>query len=685
SGLLILSDRPALGTPINDVLPPGDTVFDVEITPNRPDCLSHLGLARELAAWFRQPLRYPNVDGAKPVPPAPARPDLLHGIRVEAPEGCPLYTATVISGVTIRPSPAWLQARLSAIGLRPINNLVDVGNYVMLEYGQPMHAFDARKLGGASIVVRHATPGETIVTLDGKSRALNETTLVIADAVQPVVVAGIMGGENSGVDATTTDLVLEVAIFKRQAVRATAKRLGLSSDSSYRYERGVDPHLLPEATRRAIELILATAGGQVCGPTLRAGGDVPWQREIAVAPSWIREQLGFEVADAEMRRALEALELRVVREETDDTSDRTVWTVSVPSWRDDLDRPIDLVEEVLRLHGTEKIPAAPVIAPGLLQDDDPIAQFVRRTGTSLVGQGFNECVTYTLRPAAELSAWIPSEAGGALALANPFVEDQSHLRPTLLAGLLESLRLNRSRGVAASRLFETGRVFQEHNGQVLECIAVGFLIAEEDAPATWLKREPADFYTTKRLIETIAQEAGIDLARQPLAAAGAAAGWQTGHHAAFGALAHGWGASCGLLDLALTQSLGFSGKIYGGQFLVLPAKLEATTSRRRYQSFSLLPAALRDLAIVVDDSQSAGEVQKALLQAGRRAVGNAFALERVQVFDVYRGQGLPAGKKSLAFSLTFRSADRTLTDDEVNVVFNRLQTDLIAAGYTIRK
>jgi phenylalanyl-tRNA synthetase beta chain len=703
SGLLILADRPALGTPINDVLPGGDTVFDVEITPNRPDCLSHLGLARELAAWFRQPLRYPAVGGSherervddqalaharghtEKAAAADPRPDLLKSVRVDAPEDCPLYTATVIAGIKVGPSPRWLQERLSAVGLRPINNLVDVGNYVMLEYGQPMHAFDAKKLGGGSIVVRHAKPGEKIVTLDGKERTLTERMLVIADAERPVVVAGVMGGENSGVDDTTTDLVLEVAIFKRQSTRATSKRLGLSSDSSYRYERGVDPHLLPEATRRAVDLILATAGGTRCGPTLTLGGDVPWQREISVTPRWVRAQLGFDIPDGDMKRAFEALELRVVREE-DETPEAPKWTVAVPSWRDDLDRPIDLVEEVLRLSGTDKIPAAIVTAPGLLAEDDPVAVFTRRASDVLVGQSFNECVTYTLRSASELTAWAPASLAPALALANPFVEDQSHLRPSLVMGLLESLQLNRSRGVAVTRLFETGRIFLERDGQVQECVAVGFVIAEEDVQPSWLKREPADFYTTKRLVESVAAVAGVDVARQPLLSTPAPSlGWQAGHHALVGDLAQGWTARFGLLDLALVQSLGLSGKIYAGLFAILPEKLSTGEARRRYQPFSLFPPALRDLALVVDDAVSAGDVQKAIAKSARAAVGNAFVVERVQVFDVYRGQGLPAGKKSVAFSLTFRSAERTLTDDEVNTAFGRLQDDLTAAGYTIRR
>ncbi|PHX72972.1 MAG: phenylalanine--tRNA ligase subunit beta [Opitutia bacterium] len=675
TGLLILADRPALGAPINEVLPPGDTVFDIEITPNRPDALSHLGIARELAAWFKLPLVYPQETfrGAISLD-EPARPDLLASVRVDSPEDCPLYIAHIISGIKIGPSPGWLQERLTAVGLRPINNVVDVGNYVMLETGQPLHAFDARKLGGSQIIVRRAAAGEKLTTLDGKERVLTSEMLVIADATKPVVIAGIMGGVDSGVSADTTDLVLECAFFKRQSIRATGKRLGLSSDSSYRYERGVDVHGSHEAAYRAIDLILATAGGKVVGPVFRVGSDIPWQREIIVTRDYITEKLGFDIPAADMRAAFEALEFTITREEiTEHPSRGTAWTVGIPSWRDDLDRPIDLVEEVLRLYGTEKIPAAVVSSPGLLADDDPIVVFNRRVTDYLVGHDFHECVNYTLRPAKELAAWVSATSAQELALANPFVEDQSHLRPTLVTGLLESLKLNQSRGVAVTRLCETGRVFLERAGQNVECASVAFIIAEPVAQRTWLKsqRTPTeDLFSAKHHVAALAGAAGIDFARQPLTPGTAPFfGWQEGHSASAGNIEHGWTARFGLLNLVLVKSLGLEGKVYAGIFAILPEKITGDSTRRRYSDFSLLPAALRDIALVVDANTPSSEVQKTLAKIGRAAVGNAFALEKVSAFDVYTGPGVPEGKKSLAFSLVFRSSERTLTDDEVNAVF----------------
>ena len=684
-GLLLLPGTPEIGTPLNEVLPAGDVVFDIEITPNRPDALSHLGVARELAAWFKKELRYPQVSFTPASISANSRADLLKSVRVTADTDCPLYTATVIAGVKIGPSPDWLQQRLAAVGLRPINNVVDIGNYVMLEYGQPVHAFDAKKLAGAEIVVRHATEGEKITTLDNKERTLAAGMLVIADAQKPVVIAGIMGSADSGVSSDTTDLVLEVAFFKRQSVRATSKRLGLASDSSYRYERGVDVHSLDEAAHRFIDLVLAHAGGVVAGPIHRVGADIPWEREITVTPAYINEKLGFEIPAAEMRAALESLEL-VVSEETPTESRGPAWTFSIPSWRDDLDRPIDLVEEVVRLYGTEKIPSSVVTAPGLVGNDDAIVLFNRKVTDALVGQGFNECVNYTLRPAKEVAAWTTPAQVDALALANPFVEDQSHLRSSLVGGLLESLKLNQSRGAAASRLFETGRVFLERNGQLSECVAAAFLLAEETGERSWRPREAADFYTAKRHAATVAALAGIELERQPTALVAAPTlGWQAGHAATAGDIKHGWTATFGLVDLAHLKALGITGKVYAGFFAIVSEKVTADADRRGYKPFSLQPAALRDLALVVPSATPASEVQKAVAKHARTAAGNAFALESVEVFDVYTGKGVPDEHKSLAYALTFRAADRTLTDDEVNVAFTKIQADLVAAGYQIRK
>ncbi len=684
AGLLILAGRPPLGAPINDVLPPGDTVFDVEITPNRPDCLSHLGLARELAAWFGKDLAYPQEKFRGEVS-GHARSELFTGVSVDNPEDCPLYSAHVVAGIKVGPSPAWIQERLRSVGLRPINNIVDVGNYVMLEYGQPLHAFDARKIAGGRLVVRRANEGEKITTLDGKARVLTARTLVIADTEKALVVAGVMGGENSGIDEATTSIVLEGAIFRPASVRRTARVLGLSSDSSYRYERGVDPHTALEASWRAIDLILATAGGEVVGPVCVVGGGVPWRREIVVSSAFINERLGFDIPAPEMRAALESLELNVTRE-TEAPGGGSEWTVAIPSWRDDLDRPIDLVEEVLRIHGTDKIPAARVAAIGLPVGDDPVVAFNRTVTAYLVGHDFHECVNLTLRPGSEITTWVSVAAAAELVLANPFVEDQSHLRPTLIMGLLDALLLNQSRGVAATRLCEVGRIFVENNGQNYEGASVAFVIAEDTA-RHWKRREPADFYTVKHHMAALAAAAGIDLGAEAIEpVTGPGFGWQEHHSVNAGSVDRGWVARFGLVNLSMLRARGIEGTVLAGIFTILPERLASRAPRQRSREFSLFPAALRDIALVVDKAVPAGDVRASVARIASAAAGSAFAVEGVEVFDVYEGKGLPEGTRSLALSIVFRSPARTLTDDEVNGVLQRTVEEIgRTTGYQLRK
>jgi phenylalanyl-tRNA synthetase beta chain len=356
--------------------------------------------------------------------------------------------------------------------------------------------------------------------------------------------------------------------------------------------------------------------------------------------------------------------------------------VRIPSYRADLDRPIDLVEEVLRIYGTDRVPPATCSGPALIDgDDDPIVLFNRRATDHLVGQDFHEVVNYTLRSRQEISTWASEASVEELGLVNPFVDDQSHLRPTLILGLLDSLRLNQSRGVAAARLFETGRVFMELGGTVQECVGVGFVLCCNPKDRAWLTRPAPDFFTVKHQMEVLAQAAGIDLAAAGLVPVrGAFWGWQEGHSAAAGEMKDGWTARFGLLNLALVRAAGLEGQVWAGMFAVLPGKLAAAGAHPRFRNFSLFPAALRDVALVVDAPRPAGEVRAQLLQVARGAAGAAFAVEAVELFDLYTGQGLPEGKKSLAFSLSFRSPERTLTDDEVNAAFAKIQQDIAADG-----
>jgi len=685
-GLLVLPNTLTLGTPIHEAIGAGDVVFDLEITPNRPDCLSHLGLARELAAWFRLPLQYPAIKTGEPAAGAPAVPHLLESVVVTAAEDCPHYTAHVVSGVKIGPSPAWLQEALQAVGLRPINNVVDVTNFVLMETGQPLHAFDAKKIAGHRLTIRRAAEGEKLVTLDNKERVLTERMLVIADAEKPLVVAGIMGGANAEVDATTTDLVLESAFFKPTAIRATSKKLGLSSDSSYRFERGIDPCGLLPSARRAIDLILETAGGKVVGPLFNVGSAPATETAIEVTPDFIRARAGYDIPDTTMRELLGAIELEIV--ERNDVSRLTgvIWTVKVPSWRGDLDRGVDLVEEVVRLHGCDKIPPAPVTAVALPEDDDPITEFNRAASTYLVGQHFHECCNYSQRSGPETAAWFSDSAAKTLGLANPFTEEYSHLRASLINGLLENLRLNQDRSTGATKLFEVGRTFREVDGKIYECLSVGFVVRATADEAQWLARASADFYTAKRHLAVIAANAGVNVESLRVETVAAPnAGWQPGHAATFGRLTDGCEARCGLLNLEMLRKLGISSGVVAGMLYVLPEKVAEARPRAKYKNFSLFPPALRDIALVVDATAAAETVRRDVAKAARAAAGK-IALENVRLFDVYQGKGLPEGKKSFAFSLVYRAEDRTLTDDEVNAAFQKTQDELAKnAAYAIRK
>lgn len=685
-GLYLFPSQPAIGTPVHEALGAGDVVFDVEITPNRPDALSHLGMARELAAWFQLPLTYPEMsseaiseDGAK------AGASILNTVEVANPESCPQYTAHIIQGVKIGPSPAWLAEALQAVGLRSINNVVDITNFVLLELGQPLHAFDARKIRGGRLLIRDAIEGETIVTLDDKSRRLGADDLVIADAERALVVAGIMGGADAEVDDSTVDLVLESAYFRPIAVRRTSKRLQLSSDSSYRFERGVDPRGVLPAARRAVDLVLEVAGGRALGPVFVVGSEPRTEQEIHLSPDFVRARCGFDIPDEAQRDVLDRLELSVLREREDDDR-RKQWTVSIPSWRGDLERPIDLVEEILRVHGTEKIPNVRPALKAVVAKDDAIAVFARRAGEALAARDFAEAVNYTLRPEEELKLWADAGTVDPYRLDNPLAEDQSHLRSSLLPGLLNTVRFNQARQNWDGRFFETGRTFSAGNDEVFEQVSVAFVMAQpEDVPG-WMQREPADLFAAKRVVEVVAALAGIELHDEHYRSlVGECPGWQAHHAAAINDAAAGFEVRVGLVDLAATRAAGIDGTVMAGVFSILPEKLRREREPVRFQAVGAFPAATRDVALICDEAKPAGDVALALNQVTRRVLNDAFALEAVKLFDVFRGQGLPEGKKSLAFSLVFRSPERTLTDEEVNSVFAVVQNAIETAGYPVRR
>ncbi len=682
-GIMILDAAIALGTRVNDLYTDGDTVLNLEITPNRVDVLSHIGVARELAAKFGLAVKYPEVHASTE---NKAEGDaLLSGVELGASDVCPHYTAICIKGVKVGPSPKWLKEAIEATGQRSINNIVDVTNYVLHETCQPLHAFDAAKIRGGKLVVRMAGEGETITTLDDVERELNSNMAVIADAERPLVVAGVMGSVDAEVDETTSDVVLEAAYFSPTSVRATSRKLGLSSDSSYRFERGVDPKGVTYASLRAVDLILEVAGGTVDGNMIEEGAEPPTINEIQLCPQRVRQFIGFDVSDEEIQAVLESLCLGVSIHDQADGGTR--WEVSIPSYRGDLQRDVDLIEEFIRVYGTDKIPESPVVARGISTEDHRIYTVNAAVADYLTGQNFDEAYLYSLRDPEETKFFFGEAGFDVLALDNPLQSDQSHLRPSLIPGLLDVLKLNKARGTGATRFFERGHVYREVKGEMVELISVGFVILADQISREWRQREVADFYTARTIAGNILDLAGTAASKLSFKPIADCKLWQGGQSAYAGDFAKmGFECTAGLINVAtLKERWDISQPVIAGSILMTPKFFERKAKHGRHSGVSNQPASAKDLALIVDQAVLAGQVQNDVAKFAKKAA-QGFACESVRVFDVYQGEGLPEGKKSLAVSMSFRSAERTLKDKEVNAAFDGIQK-LISAktDYLIRK
>lgn len=683
-GILVLDKDIPLGLPINSVFTDGDTVFDLEVTPNRADALSHIGIARELAARFGLTVKYPEIKADIGKAAKGAASALLEGVEIETPEVCPHYTAVRIRGVKIGPSPKWLSQAIEAIGLRPINNVVDVTNYVLHETGQPLHAFDAKKIRGGKLCVRNARDGEPITTLDEKEHTLSAEMAVIADAERPLVVAGIMGSLDAEVDDATVDIVLEAAYFNPSSVRSTARKLKLSSDSSYRFERGVDPQGVETAALRAVDLILEVAGGSVEGEMLVAGSPIETTKTVQIRPESVRRFVGFDVGDSEIRQALEALGLCVSAQD-DGVTD--IWDVGIPSFRGDLQREVDLIEEIVRIYGTDKIPESAVVARGIRQNDYRIYTFKDSVADYLTGQNFDEAYLYSLRDPNETKYFFGEDMFKSLALKNPLQSDQSHLRASLIPGLLDVLKLNCSRGTGATRFFECGHVYRAAGAEMTELLSVGFVMLADPIGRNWRQRESVDFYAARTINNEILKIAGIDPNKLNFQLINECHIWQPCQSAEAGAHDKiGYDCSVGLLNVeTLKTRWEMDELVLACSILFKPDFFERTVKRKRYHAISNQPASVKDLALIVDQGVLAGDVEKDITRFAKKAV-QGFDCESVRVFDVYEGQGLPEGKKSLAVTMSFRAAERTLKDKEVNAAFESIQK-LIAekTDYQVRK
>jgi phenylalanyl-tRNA synthetase beta chain len=640
-GLLILSPEAKIGEPIASLFPE-DTILDVEITPNRGDLLSHFGLAREIAALVGSSRC--DDRGRRSAPSLPLK---TGGITVSAPKACPFYSARKIENIKVGPSPDWLRARLESVGLRSINNIVDITNFVMLELGQPLHAFDADKLTGA-INVRLAIAGEKFLALDGKTYSLGEQDLVIADNARAVGIAGVMGGEDTGVTESTTTLLLESAFFDPASIRRTARRLSLPSDASYRFERRVDPGMVLAASNRAAELMREIAGANPSAEIVTAGELPPSPPNVSLRYEHCNELIGVPVPAERVEKILQSFGLEKVKGDDSESSWR------IPSHRFDLQRDVDLIEEVVRVFGIEKVPGRDRSRSTPESEADRGYDFESRLRMRLAGRGLAEVRT------SKLISRKATEFESAIELRNPLNEDHVALRRSLYPSFLDVLARNVLGGMQRVAIFEVGRVFIPPEGG--EERHLGILLWGNSAPsAHWRSHNRVlDYFDLKGVIESVIPSASFKRVERP--------------------------------DLTLAveiwrndERIGFAGQVVSERTKsiaathpVLFAELNIDSvahlgSGQTFREIDKFPAVTRDIAMIVPENLSHEKVLATIVGA------NEPLLASIELFDVFsggEGKNFGAEKKSLAYALTYRDKTRTLTNDEITVVHAKIRERL---------
>jgi phenylalanyl-tRNA synthetase beta chain len=633
-----------------------DVVMDFDVTANRPDCMSVIGIAREIATAYRLPMNEPK--GSLP------QANAALSITIEDPDLCGRYVGAV-ADVKVGASPQWMQDRLAMCGVRPISNIVDITNYVLLELGQPMHAFDLAKLRGGEINVRRARAGEAIKTLDGKARTLKPDMLVIADAERAEAIAGVMGGADSEVSSTTTRIVFEAAYFKPTSVRATSKQLGLKTEASMRFERGMDITAPPRGMARACELLEKTGAGRCTGGITDAY-PAPYQpKTMHLEKRRIAGLLGMEVPDADVERILKSLGFETRSAFANATADNPRaggWEVACPPWRVDMHRPVDLIEEVGRHYGFEHLPST---FPGVEQAppaSDPRIARDRRMRTALLGMGFDEAITFAFIEAIAAKPFL--EGSAAVALANPLSEKFAVMRPSLLPGLVDAVSHNRRHQLLDVRLFEIGTRFSPAGESRSAAVAWTGLAT----PDHWSSdRRTVDFSDIKGVVEQLATLARVRVGfveadRSYLVSGRAAAIVVNGDPV--GVL--------GQLSPAIAEARGLPA---ADDVYVAEINLDAVTSAspidtRLATTLPRYPSVLRDISILVNDALSAETVRGTIRSAA------PDTLIQVREFDRYQGKGIPDGQVSLSYRLTFQSPGRTLTDDEISAAMTAIVTAL---------
>jgi len=666
NGIMVLDGKHVPGTPASEVLGASDTIFEIEITPNRPDHLSHLGVAREIAARYETAVRYPF----RPVDPGPARDGLT--IDIESPPDCPRYVGRVVRNLTVAPSPAWLRNALEQVGVNSINNVVDISNYVMLEMGQPLHAFDVSKLGGLKIAVRRGRASEHIRALNDVVYQLNESQLIITGEDRPVAVAGVIGGLETAVTAETTDILLESAAFDPRLVRKTRKSMNISTEASYRFERGADRTACRTASDRACELVMELCGGTP-GELVDAYPNPPEPRTVRIRRRNTQRILGIDLEVGDIARLLERLHFENVRVEDDAV------TVDTPSFRLDITEEMDLIEEVARLYGYERIGKGWDFHTTTFGRLDPFDELVRSVTDHLVSRGFTEVITSSFADGSEppLMGWAESDPRRRqLEIRNPLTSNQRYLRSSLLPGVVELIRRNFDYGMRCVSVFHIGKTFVlsgAETGLPEERWMLLLATTRPDAKDFWNQFKLAtDLFDIKAEIESLGMSQNIDIQGR--------LGYHFDREAGTFTYADRRETVIegGIVPAGLAHALALEQAVWYAQ-IDLAKLFQLRSGARKFKPLPEYPVSKRDLSLVTSAGISYGDIEKSLVRSAGRL------LESVQVFDVYRGPSLPEAATAYGVRLIFRSPERTLTDAEIDNVLEKVIQKLRSElGVTLR-
>lgn len=647
-GILVLDDDLEVGTDIRDVFGLNENVVEFEITSNRPDCFSIIGLARETAVTFDKPFAVKKPEYKE------NDEDINDTVSVEVKdsEKCLRYSAKMIKNVKIGPSPKWMRERLHAAGVRAINNIVDITNYVLLEYGQPMHAFDLRDLAGNKIVVRCANDGEVIKTLDEVDRKLDSNSLVICDSEKAVAIAGVMGGFNSEVKPDTTTVVFESATFDGASVRLTAQKVGLRTEASSRYEKGLDPNNTIPALERACELVEMLGCGEVVGGVIDIQGKIREPKVLTFRPDKINAFLGTEIPTDEMVKYLEKLEFVV---------DTDKMTVTAPTFRPDIEGEADVAEEVARMYGYDKIPSTLLSGEATKGGKNERQLAEDKVGEIMTSQGMYEICTYTFTSPSvydKLNIASDSELRKNVKITNPLGEDTSVMRTTTIASTLDILARNYNQRNESAKVFEIGRIYIPTES--------GKLPTEKETVMMGMYGPTVDFYDIKGVCETLFD--GFGLKGVKFKALTDNPTFHPGRTAEISIDGEVIGV-IGEIHPAVLAKYGIETACYVGE-ISFDALLENADKEKKFKAMPKFPAVTRDIAMLCDVQTPVADIEEVIVSASGKL------LDTIKLFDVYQGSQIPEGKKSVAYAVSYRAADRSLTADEVNKVFDKVLKNL---------